>query len=107
MKPANFAPVYACLYPQLAEIARSHGYALAAHGSLGRDFDLICVPWKDNPDPPQEVVDSFTTTFSIKEVGKPEYKNHKRLVYTLSLSFGECFLDLSFMPLVTNDNKEM
>jgi hypothetical protein len=46
MKLSNYAPIYAAaLYPELSEIARSHGYALAVHGSLARDFDLICVPW--------------------------------------------------------------
>lgn len=39
MKPPNYAPVYAAaLYPDLAELFRSHGYALACHGSLARDL---------------------------------------------------------------------
>lgn len=98
MKPANFAPVYACLYPELAEITRKHGYALAAHGSMARDFDLICIPWIDHPADPEVVVKEITTTFAIKEVGGPPSRRcHGRLVYSLSLSFGECFLDFSFM----------
>lgn len=44
MKPANNAPVYACMYQELAEICRAHGYALAIHGSMARDFDLIAIP---------------------------------------------------------------
>lgn len=106
MKPANFAPVYACLYPQLAELTRSHGYALAAHGSLGRDFDLICIPWIDNPEAPQFVVDAITQAFCIKQVGEPEQKKHGRVAYTLSLSFGECAVDLSFMPTTTGEGGE-
>lgn len=100
MKPANFAPVYACLYPQLAEIARSHGYCLATHGSMARDFDLVCIPWVEYPSEPQAVVDSITSTFAIREVGEPEFKLHNRLVYTIAVKFGECFIDLSFMPAV-------
>lgn len=99
MKSANFAPVYACLYPQLAELVRSHGYALAAHGSLARDFDLICIPWIDSPKSPQFIVDKITAAFAIRQVGNPEQKKHGRVAYTLSLSFGECSVDLSFMPL--------
>jgi len=98
MKPANFAPIYACIYPQLAELVRQHGYALAVHGSLARDFDLVCVPWGDNPSDPQVVVDSVTSGFCIQQVGEPEMKKHERLAYTISLQFGECFLDLSFLP---------
>lgn len=98
MKPANYAPVYACLYPELAEITRKHGYALAAHGSMARDFDLVCIPWIDEPADPEVVVKEITSTFAIKEVGgPPSLRCHGRLIYSLSLSFGECFLDFSFM----------
>lgn len=104
MKPANFAPIYACLYPELAEITRKHGYALAAHGSLGRDFDLICIPWVESPSRPQMVVNEITRTFNIKEVGgPPSDKPHGRIAYSLSLSFGECFVDLSFMPVLAKE----
>ncbi|MFC3642273.1 hypothetical protein [Aquibium oceanicum] len=67
MKPANYAPVYAGLYPELAEIARKHGYAMAVHGSLARDADLICIPWTDEAESPQAIVDEITTTFAIRE----------------------------------------
>lgn len=47
MKPPTFAPFFACLYPGLCEVARSHGYALAIHGTVTADLDLIAVPWTD------------------------------------------------------------
>ena len=37
--------MFACLYPGLCDVARSHGYALAIHGTLTCDLDLIAVPW--------------------------------------------------------------
>jgi len=98
MKEANYAPVYCALYPALANLVRTHGYALAIHGTLGRDMDLIAVPWVLLPDEPQDVVDAITRSFAVKEVGIAEVREHDRLVYTLSLSFGECFIDLSFTP---------
>ena len=98
MKPANYAPIYACVYAQLAEVARSHGYALAAHGSLAADFDLVCIPWVPGVSDPQSVVDEITSRFAIKQVGAPERKKHGRIAYTISFEFGECRLDLSFMP---------
>lgn len=98
MKAATYAPVYAALYPALAEAVRGHGYALAVHGTLGRDMDLICVPWGDEPAPPQQVVDALTDGFALEQIGAPEIKLHGRMAYTLGLAFGECFIDLSFTP---------
>lgn len=101
MKPANYGPVYACIYPGLAEITRAHGYALAAHGSMVRDFDLVCIPWAETVSHPDDVVKSITTAYAISQVGEPEQKKHGRVAYTISLAFGECRLDLSFMPPIS------
>src|SRR5688572_18648598 len=98
LKP-NYAPIYAAaLYPDLAAIFQKHGYALAAHGSLARDFDLIAVPWIEKPSEVKDILNEVTKTFHIKIIGKPETKYHDRLVYTLSIGFGRCAIDLSFMP---------
>lgn len=107
MKEPNYAPVYACLYPGLAQVARDHGYALAVHGTLGRDFDLICVPWVANPKGAQATVDAMCEAFAIYQSGAPEVREHGRLVYTICLQFGECFLDLSFTPSVSTGNEHV
>lgn len=101
MKDANYAPIYCALYPELAEIARANGYAMAVHGSLGRDMDLICIPWVESPAEPADVVKAITKTFAIKTVGAPDVTHHGRERWTVSVGFGECFLDLSFMPRIT------
>lgn len=103
MKDANYAPVYCALYPQLAEITRKHGYALAIHGTLGRDMDLICVPWVDDPSEPAAVMGEITSTYAIVLLfeGKGTAKKHGRVAYTLSIGWGHCAIDLSFMPRVT------
>jgi hypothetical protein len=36
------------LLPALREVARRFGYALAVHGSLEWDIDLVAVPWCEN-----------------------------------------------------------
>lgn len=98
MKPSTYAPMYCALYPQLSEIARKHGYAMAVHGSLARDFDLICIPWVESPSKPQAVVDEITSTFAIRQIGEPDTVFHGRQRWTISIGFGECALDLQFMP---------
>ena len=100
-KPApTFAPIYCAMYPDIAKEVKKFGYALAVHGSVARDFDLVCIPWVESAGDPKKVIEALTTMFALKEIGEPEYKLHNRLVYTLSNGFGECFLDLSFMPIV-------
>ncbi len=100
MKPANLSPVYCALYPALAEIARKHGYAMAIHGTMARDFDLICIPWVETPSKPEEVVAEITATYATTDITNPGYKHHGRLAYSVCFGFGEFFADLSFMPTV-------
>lgn len=54
MKDATRGPIFACLYPGLCDVARRHGYALAIHGTLVGDMDLIAAPWTE------EAVDAVT-----------------------------------------------
>ena len=98
MKDANYAPVYCAMYPKLAEIARQHGYALAVHGTLSRDMDLSCIPWTEAPSEPICVIESIKDAFCLRTIGEPDTALHGRERWTVSVGFGECFIDLSFMP---------
>lgn len=98
IKP-NYAPVYAvALYPVLAKIFQKHGYALAVHGSMMRDFDLIAVPWVEEPSRPDDVIKEITNGFDIRQISEPKNKPYIRRCYTISIGHGECALDLSFFP---------
>lgn len=99
IKP-NFGPVYAAaMYPELAGIFHAHGYALAVHGSLARDFDLIAVPWVEQVSDVETVFKAIESVFAVnilRDGGTA--KNHGRHAYTLSVGFGQCAVDLSFLP---------
>jgi hypothetical protein len=56
VKPPSLAPLYATIYPWMAEAARACGYALAIHGTLGRDIDLVAIPWVEDATDAREVV---------------------------------------------------
>lgn len=56
MKPATMTPVYAVLYAKMAEAARSCGYALAVHGSMSRDLDVVAIPWTEEATSAEVVV---------------------------------------------------
>lgn len=50
------------LEPCLAEMrhtARAYGYALAVHGSLTFDIDIVCIPWIDEADSPESLVSAL------------------------------------------------
>lgn len=106
MKPANNGPVYAAMYADLAEVCRKHGYALTIHGSLARDFDVVAVPWIEEPSQPQAVIDEITGRFSIRQIGEPQKKLHGRIAYTVSIVFGSTALDFSFMPICKETDKQ-
>lgn len=100
MKPPNNAPVYAAIYAELAEVFRDSGYALAIHGTLARDFDLIAVPWAEVCHSPHYVLEKVTTIFAVSVVGGATVKEHGRVAWSISIGHGECAIDLSFMPVV-------
>lgn len=94
-----YAAVYAAaLYPELVTIGREHGYALAVHGSLRRDFDLVAVPWTDEACEPQTLIDAITSTFAIDVLREPADKPHGRRAWSIVIGHGHCAIDLSFMP---------
>ena len=101
-----YAPCYAAMYPELASIAREHGYALAVHGSMRRDFDLIAVPWTKEAADPLTVIDAFLAKFAIHLINRePSRKEHGRLAWTITVGWGECALDLSFIPRVEKETR--
>jgi hypothetical protein len=106
LKP-NFAPSYLAMYPELCRICQRHGYALAVHGSLARDFDLVAIPWAETVASHSEVLAEIEKTFVVNVIPPNpkggyvwERKNHGRIAYTISVGFGECAIDLSFMPAI-------
>lgn len=97
-KPSpSLAPAYCAIYPDMAVLVRKHGYALSIHGSLRRDFDLVCIPWADRISTPDEVVDSIVKEFGFTRDKYPTKKKHGRICYTIHISWGECRFDLSFV----------
>lgn len=107
------AAAYVALYPMLQQIAKRHGYALAVHGSLHRDFDLIAVPWVEEASKPFTLIKAFKeatrTVFTHEDFDhiEPERnvtkKPHGRLAYSLHVTNSGMYggyLDISVMPKV-------
>lgn len=97
MKPISIAPAYVAFYPLLTEIAREHGYALAIHGSVNSDMDLIAVPWVDDAKSVKELIEAISTYASkvmsvmFKDpivLHGPEHKPFGRMAYTIQIGNG-------------------
>jgi hypothetical protein len=87
---------YALYYNSLQEIANKNGYALAIHGSMDRDLDLIAIPWVKNCINEKELIDLFSKECNViidNYVKKP-FGRHG---YTFTL-YGDYYIDLSIMP---------
>ena len=123
MRPPTFAPFFACLYPGLCTVARAHGYALAIHGTVTADLDIIAVPWTAEAVPAEELKDKLMAhigscgygdllrrsgliedhvTQILAQKGKrredeAEVKPHGRLAWNLYLDAG-AKVDLSVLP---------
>lgn len=91
---------YAALYPRLREVARQHGYALALHGSLAKDLDVIAVPWTAT------AVDGDTLARALMDAagglisggtGRAD-KLHGRVAWTIMFADGGGYIDLSVIP---------
>jgi hypothetical protein len=100
------APWYVMAYTQLDRIAWRHGYALALHGSMARDLDVVAIPWTDDADSPEKLVNAFRrfiiskAKINYKKVDKPMLKPHGRLAYVLPIGFDGHYIDLSVMPRI-------
>jgi hypothetical protein len=92
---------YAVLYNSMKKAALELGYALAMHGSMHTDMDLIAVAWVDDAKPVEELVKALNecigkTVWSEHNLTNKEEKPHGRVTYTLNM-MGDWQIDLSIM----------
>jgi hypothetical protein len=100
------AMVYTAVVPALREVARQHGYALAVHGSMATDLDLLACPWIDEAAPAEALIEGLREAVGgyIRPAWEgdhnPTDKPHGRRawsIYTDPEGFGP-YLDVSVMP---------
>jgi hypothetical protein len=99
--------VYATTFPGMAEIARSHGYTLAVHGSVLRDFDLIAIPWTAEAATPGVLAEALREWLGgyfneHDSNGTAGTKPHGRRCWCIHTGAG-CYIDLSIMPRLVDD----
>jgi hypothetical protein len=96
------ASFYACMWDDLRNAAMDCGWALALHGSLKSDMDIMAMPWIEDAKPVEVMIQSLSDCFTecrfkkyhtVPHVGKP----HGRIVYTMSI-WADFYIDISIMP---------
>lgn len=102
------APVFAWMIPELQRMARSLGYAIAVHGSLTRDLDLIAVPWIETASSEEELIEAVchlvggeivrVPTPGWEGMVSPGIKPHGRKAWSIYFSGHSFYIDLSVMP---------
>ena len=95
--------LYAIL-PAVREVARFNGYAVAVHGSLKRESELIAVAWPDQACEPGELINQVRGAVSgilgncIQLTKPPTQKPHGRIAVTLVHPGFAGEIDLSIIP---------
>lgn len=88
--------------------AKNQGYAIAVHGSLNRDIDLVAIPWREGAMDADSLVDVICGAVTgavgscLKHGEEWTPKPHGRQARTLLVYVGQNHmqLDLSVMPRV-------
>ncbi len=112
-------PYYAILYMKLDRIVQRFGWCLSIHGSMTRDLDVILIPWTEDAESEDKVVDAIRvfiegsyTVAARKRMEKKmntsskeglahyatEDKPHGRKAFSIYIGFSGYYLDISILP---------
>lgn len=94
------AAVYAWILPCLQKVGRELGYAVAVHGSLQRDLDVLCAPWTDKAVSAKRLVDEFHKRLGGR-LQPAVQKPHGRKAWAIVLDRTHFYVDVSVMPRST------
>ena len=100
--------IYAQILPRIREAAKKLGYAIAIHGTLTRDLDILAVPWVKEAVEPMVLVNMIADVVGGYVIGDrtdergyvsdhPTEQPHGRMSWNICWG-GKAFIDLSVMP---------
>lgn len=96
--------MYVNYFGLLQKLANDHGYILCVHGSVVRDFDLICVPFHFVVKPHQDLLNAIKKAIGFEKSSEKRFdivghEPHGRTCYTIECGGGG-YLDISFTPSI-------
>lgn len=93
------AAFYACMWDDIRQCAMDNGWAVALHGSLNSDMDIMAMPWVEDAVPFEELIKKISELF-VGNFSSENYfitydeKPHSRVVATIPI-FADFYLDIS------------
>jgi hypothetical protein len=104
---ASLVSIYSQMLPTIRAKAKELGYAIALHGTMARDLDLLAVPWIEDAAEPMELVNALADEICGYVIGDskahidhqkhPTKQPHGRMSWNIAWG-GNAFIDLSVMP---------
>lgn len=73
------APYYAILYMKLDRVVQRFGWALALHGTMQRDLDLVLIPWTEDADHEDRVIDAIRLFVDGYYLSNKRKRNEKKM----------------------------
>jgi len=103
----RFPAAYMALYPRMVGAARNLGYALAVHGSLIRDCDLVAIPWTEEAAREIDLIRALLEVSGghLSQYSFPSWKPHGRRAWSIYLGGGP-YIDVSIMPRLSKVEQE-
>jgi len=98
------AAFYACMWEDFRNVALDCGWALALHGSLNSDMDIMAMPWVEDAKPVEEMLQALINLFGKENIWHEKNKNqkpfidkpHNRITYTISI-WADFYIDVSII----------
>ena len=97
------ASFYACMWDDIRQCAMDNGWAVALHGSLNSDMDIMAMPWVEDAISFEELVKKISELF-VGNIASENYfitydeKPHNRVVATIPI-FADFYLDISTIKI--------
>lgn len=112
-------PYYTILFVKLDKIVNRFGWAISLHGTMIRDLDLVLIPWTEDADHEDKVIDAIRLFVDGLYITKAKKKNmkemnasskdglahfavtekpHGRRAISMYIGVSGYYLDISIMP---------
>lgn len=90
---------YACMWEDIRQCAMDNGWAVALHGSISSDMDIMAMPWVEKSATFEKLVAKISQLFNGNQMAENYFitydeKPYNRVVATIPI-FADFYLDIS------------